>query len=238
MIVYKTTNLVNNKIYVGKDKKNNPKYLGSGKIFRQALLKYGVENFKKDIIEFCDSVESLNKQEIYWIAKLNARDRNVGYNISSGGEFGDTITFNPNKALICAKISKANKGKKRTDETKKRLSDALMGHAVNENTRQRVRETRISLKGKCSTITKEKLKNILKDRCSGKNNINAKTFNLISPDNISYVVTGGLLRFCKDHSINVNVIRSYTNKGKIPPTNRKDNFIRHNTIGWEIKSNI
>jgi hypothetical protein len=35
MIIYKTTNLVNGKYYVGKDEKNNPEYLGSGKILEQ-----------------------------------------------------------------------------------------------------------------------------------------------------------------------------------------------------------
>lgn len=236
MIVYKTTNIITGKIYVGKDKNNNPKYLGSGKIFRQALHKYGIENFKKETLEFCDSIESLNKQEIYWIAKLNARDRNIGYNISSGGEFGDTITFNPNKALICEKISKANKGKKRTDETRKRLSVALMGHSVSDHVKDCVREARKASKGKCSDKTKNKLKNILKNRCSGENNINAKIFYLISPNNIEYTVKGGLLRFCKEHAINVNVVRAYVNLGKIPTTIKKNNEIRQNTVGWEIKS--
>ena len=35
-IIYKTTNIINGKIYVGQDKQNNPKYLGSGKILRYA----------------------------------------------------------------------------------------------------------------------------------------------------------------------------------------------------------
>ena len=46
MIIYKTTNLVNGKIYIGKDSKNNPNYLGSGNLLKKALIKYGKENFK------------------------------------------------------------------------------------------------------------------------------------------------------------------------------------------------
>ena len=41
MIIYKTTNLINKKIYVGKDKKENPNYFGSGKILSLAIKKYG-----------------------------------------------------------------------------------------------------------------------------------------------------------------------------------------------------
>ena len=52
MIIYKTTNLINKKIYIGQDTKNNPNYLGSGKYFKYALKKYGKENFSKEIIEF------------------------------------------------------------------------------------------------------------------------------------------------------------------------------------------
>ena len=47
MVIYKTTNLVNGKIYIGKDKYNNPKYLGSGKILKLAINKYGKGNFRR-----------------------------------------------------------------------------------------------------------------------------------------------------------------------------------------------
>jgi len=46
-IIYKTTNKINNKFYVGYDTKNNPKYLGSGLLLKRAIEKYGQENFKK-----------------------------------------------------------------------------------------------------------------------------------------------------------------------------------------------
>jgi hypothetical protein len=49
MIIYKTTNLINGKMYVGQDSHNNPLYLGSGKVLGLAIEKYGIENFKKEI---------------------------------------------------------------------------------------------------------------------------------------------------------------------------------------------
>lgn len=51
MIVYKTTNLINNKIYIGKDTHDNPKYLGSGIVLKRAIKKYGKLNFLKETIE-------------------------------------------------------------------------------------------------------------------------------------------------------------------------------------------
>lgn len=50
IVIYKTTNLINNKIYVGKDSHNDSNYFGSGTILVKAIKKYGKENFKKEIL--------------------------------------------------------------------------------------------------------------------------------------------------------------------------------------------
>lgn len=89
MIVYKTTNTVNGKIYVGQDSNNNPNYLGSGKLLKKAIEKYGKEFFIKEALEECADKNELNEQEIFWISSLNSTDRKVGYNISNGGDEGD-----------------------------------------------------------------------------------------------------------------------------------------------------
>jgi group I intron endonuclease len=86
-IIYKTTNLINGKFYVGKDQNNNPDYLGSGLLLVKAIKKYGRENFVKVILEEC-LIEELSDREIYWIAELNAILN--GYNIAIGGKGGDT----------------------------------------------------------------------------------------------------------------------------------------------------
>ena len=83
MIIYKTTNLINGKSYVGQQSTNDEMYLGSGKILKRAIVKYGVENFKKEIIEECSTREELNKREVYWIKKLNPE-----YNLHEGGYGG------------------------------------------------------------------------------------------------------------------------------------------------------
>ena len=98
MIIYKTTNLINGKIYIGKDKYNNPNYFGSGKILKQAILKYGKENFKKEILEVCDDETIWKEREKYWIKELNSII--IGYNIAKGGDGGDTISNNPRKKEI------------------------------------------------------------------------------------------------------------------------------------------
>lgn len=60
--------------------------MGSGITLKNAIEKYGKENFKKEIIEECSSKEELDKREIYWINYYNAVQSTQFYNISKGGD--------------------------------------------------------------------------------------------------------------------------------------------------------
>ncbi len=102
MDIYKTTNLVNGKVYVGKEKGVNKDYFGSGVIIKKALQKYEAENFRKDILEKCPS-KTVNEREKFWIKALNSLTPG-GYNISLGGDGGDTMSNHPNKKEIYKKI--------------------------------------------------------------------------------------------------------------------------------------
>jgi len=108
MIIYKTRNKINGKIYIGQDSYDNPLYLGSGVLLNRAILKYGIENFEKEILEKCDTQEKLNEREIFWIKTLNSQNPQIGYNISRGGSGGDTISNNPKREEICKNLSKRN----------------------------------------------------------------------------------------------------------------------------------
>lgn len=103
MVIYKTTNLINGKIYIGKNKGNNNWYLGSGKLLLYAIKKYGKENFKKEILEECYSLEHMKEREVFWINKLNSRNRNIGYNIQIGGDGGDNYSNMSTEQLLAVK---------------------------------------------------------------------------------------------------------------------------------------
>lgn len=93
--IYKTTNIVNGKIYIGQKKSSEflgNSYLGSGKILKKAVDKYGHNNFNVELIEIIDCKEFMNEREIYWILKYDSRNPEVGYNISFGGNGGDTFS--------------------------------------------------------------------------------------------------------------------------------------------------
>ena len=90
-LIYKITNKVNNKIYIEKHKTEdiNDDYMGSGILLKRAQNLYGKKNFIKEILCECSSFEELNEKEIEYIKKYNSTDKDIGYNISKGGDGGD-----------------------------------------------------------------------------------------------------------------------------------------------------
>jgi len=136
MIIYKTTNLINGKIYVGQDSKNNPRYLGSGVWLNRAIEKYGKENFKKEVIDLAESKEELNEKEKYWIKFYNCKVP-FGYNLTDGGESPAGYIFTE---VQRQNLSKAKKGKLSGREGKKNPGQSLRMKQNNPAKRPEVRE--------------------------------------------------------------------------------------------------
>lgn len=114
-IIYITTNLINNKKYIGKHKCDSIEfdgYLGSGKALKNAIKKYGRKNFIREVLDTAKSLEELNDKEIYYIDKYDAMKNDNFYNIRNGGE---GVDFNclpeETKELIRAKNRINLKGK-------------------------------------------------------------------------------------------------------------------------------
>lgn len=95
MEIYKITNLINNKIYIGKDVSCDNSYYGSGVFIKQSINKHGKENFTKEIIDVCDNHDDLCIKEKFWISYYKENGF-VLYNITEGGDGGDTWSNNPN----------------------------------------------------------------------------------------------------------------------------------------------
>ena len=133
--VYKTTNLLTNKIYVGQHKSENfdESYYGSGKIIKAEISAHGIENFKCEMLQECHSEEELNNAEIFWIKELNSRNKDIGYNLASGGSFGDSgyhlgmlgKTQSYNQKKIAGDYMK---NRNISDETKQRMSNSKLGN--------------------------------------------------------------------------------------------------------------
>lgn len=127
--LYKITNLVNGKMYIGQHTTEdlNDGYMGSGVVINRALRKYGVENFRKEWIGFYEDKEELDYMERVFVDETWV-SRSDTYNLCVGGRGGRMFGKHLSDSTK-AKISKATKGNKRflgfkhTDETKRKLSE-------------------------------------------------------------------------------------------------------------------
>ena len=87
-LIYETTNLINGKKYRGYHStlKLEDGYLGSGPTIVKAILKHGKENFKREILEFCESIEEMIEMEKFYVDKDWVKSRD-NYNMQVGGRF-------------------------------------------------------------------------------------------------------------------------------------------------------
>lgn len=118
--LYKITNLVNGKMYIGKHSTTNidDGYMGSGKIIQRAIKKYGIESFRKEWLGFYEDEEELNYMERVFVDETWI-DRVDTYNLKIGGEGGSAKGPNKNKSH-----PSPFKGIKMSDEFKKKVSEA------------------------------------------------------------------------------------------------------------------
>lgn len=84
--IYKITNLINGKIYIGKHtfSKLDNNYFGSGIAIKKAIALYGKDKFSKEIICICETEKELNEKEIFYIKEFDTFKN--GYNMTLGGE--------------------------------------------------------------------------------------------------------------------------------------------------------
>lgn len=158
MFIYKITNKVNGKIYIGQTinkpedrfkahikeaRNNNQNYL------YRAMRKYGIENFELEVIDEAKSIDELNCLEEYYISKFNSTDSEIGYNMHLGGN--NNIMFSPiikehhaeklRDPNVRLKISNSLKEYRKSnpfsEEHRKNLSAAMMGNHNFGNSRTR-----------------------------------------------------------------------------------------------------
>lgn len=131
MLIYKVTNKINGKVYIGQTTKTLQrrwtKHCIAAKTdnipFHRALMKYGFENFTVEQVDIASSIEELNKKEIYWIRYYNSLIPN-GYNVCEGGN--GVVGFKASEETK-AKLRSSHIGKVFSEETKRKMSEAAKG---------------------------------------------------------------------------------------------------------------
>tara|TARA_R110000803_G_scaffold26329_1_gene62425 strand:- start:289 stop:918 length:630 start_codon:yes stop_codon:yes gene_type:complete len=174
--IYKTTNLINNKIYIGKHQTENinDSYYGSGKALKASIKKHGKENFKKEILFVFDTELEMNDKEVELITEEFV-SRTDTYNMGVGGEGGAHFKGKTHSKETMQRITEKlknrdwssrkgrpahNKGKKDSAETRNRKSEALRKRGpMSEETKERISKSLRGSSGYSETISKRMIAN-------------------------------------------------------------------------------
>lgn len=102
-VVYKTTNKIDNKIYIGFHETNQLEfdgYLGSGLYLNRAIDKYGIENFYRETLFISENKKESFIKEKEYIRFYNSQNPNIGYNICAGGQGGFILENAPIERIL------------------------------------------------------------------------------------------------------------------------------------------
>jgi len=137
MIIYKTTNKINNKVYIGQTTQRLEKRISShireskidkNRPFLSSINKYGVDSFTFEIIDSANNLDELNDKEIYWIDFYGSVSPN-GYNITGGGQGKKMKTTKELSKIISEGLKNSKKWQetKNSEEYVKKIKESFIG---------------------------------------------------------------------------------------------------------------
>ena len=169
--IYRITNLINGKTYVGQSVNIEKRFWDhrcvsheSNKHLKYALMKYGKENFKYEVLEEC-SAEMLDEREIYYISTLAPE-----YNATSGGQGRGRHLSDDVKELL-RQHGKKQWGLKSEEEKARIIRNNLLcggkiGHPVSLETREKLRQRNLGKVQSKETIEKRR-QTLLRKKANG-----------------------------------------------------------------------
>lgn len=173
--IYKTTNLLNGKFYIGMHSTNNLKdgYLGSGTRLRRAIRKYGINNFKLEILEWCNTRDELLEREKENITENHINDNNC-YNLKYGGLGGGGFS-NKEHQFKCSQAAglKHSERMKNDTEYRQNYSQKLSESGKKRHEKGELKTFKYSMDGKKHSEESKKLMSNSKKR-TGNGDLNSQ----------------------------------------------------------------
>jgi hypothetical protein len=210
--IYKTTNLINGKYYIGKHTGNtDDDYLGSGILLKKAIQKYGKQNFKREVLMFCTNEQELNYQESKTV-QMYIQDVNC-YNIAPGGNGGNVLKYSSEEfkqeVRKRAKESLKTYIKENPDIVKQR--QYKQRYTLINNIEQHKKAVREGLARRPPNLVVEQHNKITTSKL--KSGYYSK-FSLYSPENVLVCETIGAEEMAKMFNVTPNGIRAAAERGK------------------------
>ncbi len=171
--IYKTTNLLSGKYYIGMHSTNDldDGYMGSGKRLRYSINKYGVANHKREVLEFFEDRQQLAARERE-IVNLNEIAKEECLNLCVGGDGGRGFTSEEQK-LNAKKSKEAQKILRETNKEWTEKYSLNISQGLKKSYEEGKREKRYVLDWtglSHSDDTKKKMSNAHLDKHNGENN--------------------------------------------------------------------
>ncbi|MBO5704523.1 MAG: GIY-YIG nuclease family protein [Alphaproteobacteria bacterium] len=136
MIIYKITNKINRKVYIGQTTCSlrarwwqHCRKKAYCPFIHNAIEKYGRENFTVEQIDVACSRDELDQKEQYWIKFYDSMNPKNGYNLTSGGETRKLLSIAVRKKMSIRMKGEKNPmfGTHHSEEHKRKISEALKG---------------------------------------------------------------------------------------------------------------
>jgi len=205
-IIYKATNKINGKIYIGQTvrglRERKRKHYNSANInrdnyhFHNALRKYKKIDFVWKVICECNSREELDQKETYYISKFNSvKD---GYNMRSSGEAQSGWKHKKETKEKLSEMTKIrhakhghpNKGRVFSSKVRTRMSEAAKGKIIPK--RQREEHSKLMTGAGNPMYGKD-----------GESSPSSKVYEIVYP-NGEVVVIKGLRKFCRENNLTIS----------------------------------
>ena len=135
-ILYEHRNKINGKRYIGITNNKSKRWYGKGKhydgcpYFFAAIQKYGWDNFEHNVLIYDLTREEASRLEKHYIEMFKTCDKAFGYNLAEGGVNAPTMLGKHHSKETKRKMSEAQRGKKQTEEQKRRHSEYMTGLMV------------------------------------------------------------------------------------------------------------
>lgn len=159
--IYKITNKINGKYYIGKHQTVNPMddYMGSGRAIENAIKLHGKTSFVKEILFDFDTEEQMNQKERELITEDIVNDP-LSYNLGVGGEGG--AHFKGKKHTVESRSKMGRKGKVLTEQGREKIREVNIKRIISEETRRKISE---KAKGRThNTETKKKISESIRNK--------------------------------------------------------------------------
>lgn len=246
--IYKITNQVNGKVYIGQSKDIKARWRRhrtaafaewsnqyDSHLYR-SIRKYGLDNFRFEVIEEC-LIADLNDRESYWIKYYNSTDINNGYNMTIEASASGTYQkLNPQavkdirEALLNSEILLKDLAKK-YNVTAEAITDINQGHSFREDEFDYPLRKRNFNNNKC--ICCGKLISLKAVRCEKCSHEHMRKVVRPSREELKELIrTTPFLTIAKSYNVTDNAIRRWCDEYKLP--RKKNEIKKYSDEEWNL----